>query len=455
MAVQAEIKFVDSTDLEIGGIRRVVGVTKIRDLVSLISAATLDSNPRKPKRNDITDSICSELRNRDFLFTYKTRGLLVGSANVVQISANHFQVDFVDQLIEGILDGGHNTLAIGLSILEAATGRPSEVARISDWKDFKSYWLSNKMAVDHWASKDGSDSFKDMQIGLEFILPSNVSDLASIELFKRSIIDICSARNTSTPLKTSTMLGKLGLLEPLKERIGDPYLSRIQWEQNGQGVVKSDDLISMTLVPFKAMLRYFPVLNKAGRQMSVKAANSLYAGRTAGVKNYGELMQSDRLTKRTSDYKRIIYGSEIESVFDLAATLPEIYDHIYLLFPDAFDSTSSQKLMSLQTIIDWNHRHRSQLKLPYSGVPVDRVFPEALIQPLLRGLELLIGFDESERRLFWKTDPIDFLTEHMSDLVQPIPTAFISTYNCSPDQFGKDKHAVVYENVCAQFRRFL
>ncbi len=455
MAVQAEIKFVDSTDLEIGGIRRIVGVTRVRDLVSLISAATLDSNPRKPKRNDITDSICGELRNRDFLFTYKTRGLLVGSANVIQKSNNHFQVDLVDQQIEGILDGGHNTLAIGLTILEAATGRPSEVAKISDWKEFKNYWSANKGAVDYWTAEIGTDSFKDMLIGLEFILPSDVNDLNSVELFKRSIIDICSARNTSTPLKTSTMLGKLGLLEPLKERIGEPYLSRIQWEQNGQGSVKSDDLISMTLVPFKAMLKYHQVLNKAGRPMTVKAANSLYAGRTAGVKNYGDLMQSDTLTKRTSDYKRVIYGSEIESVFDLAATLPEIYDEIYSLFPASFDANSEKSLMSLQSIIDWNHRHRLHLRLPYSGAPVDKVFPEALIQPILRGLELLIGFDSFERKLFWMKEPISFLNDHMSDLVQPIPRAFISTYNCAPDQFGKDKHAVVYENVYAQFRRFL
>jgi hypothetical protein len=93
--------------------------------------------------------------------------------------------------------------------------------------------------------------------------------------------------------------------------------------------------------------------------------------------------------------------------------------------------------------------------LPYSGSPVAHVFPQALIQPILRGLELLIGFDEVKRRLVWKKDPIKFLNEHINDIVQPIPTAFISTYNCAPDQFGKDKHAVVYENVFAQFRRFL
>jgi hypothetical protein len=189
--------------------------------------------------------------------------------------------------------------------------------------------------------------------------------------------------------------------------------------------------------------------------MTVKSASSLYAGRTAGVKNFGSLMQSDAITKRTNDYKREIFGSEIHSVFDLAATLPEIYDLIYTLFPNAFDANSDVKLMSLQSIIDWNHRYRSHLVLPYSGFPVEQVFPEALIQPLLRALELLIEFDESTRSLVWGTDPIEFLTDHMNELVKPIPPAFITTYNCAPDQFGKDKHSVVYENVFAQFRRFL
>ena len=455
MTVRAELRFVEATDIEIGGIRRIVGVIKVADLISLISIATLDSNPRKPKRNDIIDSICKELRNHDYLFTYKTRGLLVGAANSIQLNSNEFRLEIEDQQIEGILDGGHNTLAIGLMILEVATGRPTEISRIQDWKEFKQKWLENQSAIETWSKSPTSSTFHDMLIGVELILPMDVENSDSVDLFKRSIIDICSARNTSTPLKTSTMLGKLGLLDPLKARLLEPYLSRVQWEQNGQGVVKSDDLISMTLVPFKALLKYFPIENKSGRFMTVKAANSLYAGRTAGVKNYGELMQSNKITKRTSDYKREIFGSEIESVFDLAAQLPEIYDRIYSLFASAFDHNSDRSLMALPSIVEWNNRHRLNLRLPYSGQPISGVFPEALIQPILRGLEFLIGFDLETRRLYWMRDPISFLDSHIDEIVKPIPKAFIETYNCAPDLFGKDKHAVVYENVYSQFRRFI
>ena len=454
MTVKAEVRFAEATDIQIGGIRRIVGVTKVVDLVSLITIATLDSNPRKPKRNDIIDSICKELRSQDFLFTYKTRGLLVGAANAIQLTPNEFRLDIEDQQIEGILDGGHNTLAIGLMILEAATGRPTEINRIHDWKEFKQKWMENQSAIETWSKNPTSVTFHDMLIGMELILPIDVENRDSVDLFKRSIIDICSARNTSTPLKTSTMLGKLGLLDPLKERLVEPYLSRVQWEQNGQGTVKSDDLISMTLVPFKSLLKHFPIENKSGRAMTVKAANSLYAGRTAGVKNYGELMQSDKITKRTSDYKREIFGTEIESVFDIAAQLPEIYDRIYFLFPSAFDHNSDESLMALPSIVEWNNRHRLNLKLPYSGEAISGVFPEALIQPILRGLEFLIGFDSESNRLYWTQDPISFLDEHMDAIVKPIPKAFIETYNCAPDLFGKDKHGVVYENVYAQFRRF-
>ena len=455
MAVTAELRFVEATDIEIGGIRRVVGVTRVKDLISLITIATLDSNPRKPKRNDITESICKELRSQDFLFTYKTRGLLVGSANAIPVDSHKFRLEIEDQQIEGILDGGHNTLAIGLVILEAATGRPSEIGRIQDWKEFKQNWLENINAISTWAKSAELGTFHDMLIGLEFILPIDVESKDSVDLFKRSIIDICSARNTSTPLKTSTMLGKLGLLDPLKQRLVEPYLSRVQWEQNGQGVVKSDDLISMTLVPFKALLRYFTIENKSGRAMTVKAGNSLYAGRTAGVRNYGELMQSDKITKRTNDYKREIFGSEIESVFDLAAQLPEIYDRIYSLFQEAFDKNSDRSLMGLPSIVEWNTRHRAHLRLPYSGEEIPGVFPEALIQPILRGLEYLIGFDRQKNRLYWTREPISFIEAHIDEIVKPIPKAFIETYNCAPDLFGKDKHSVVYENVYAQFRRFV
>jgi hypothetical protein len=93
--------------------------------------------------------------------------------------------------------------------------------------------------------------------------------------------------------------------------------------------------------------------------------------------------------------------------------------------------------------------------LPYSGLPAEMVFPEALIQPIMRGLVTLIGFDKTQKRLEWIKDPMAFIQKHMNDLVKPIPKAFIDTYNCAPDLFGKDKHAVVYDNVLNQFRRFL
>jgi hypothetical protein len=454
-SVSVELSFEETVDINVGGIRRVVGLVRLANLVSLISAATLESNPRRPKRNAIVESIKSELNAIDQLFTYKTRGLLIGAENVSELGEAHFELRLVDQNIEGILDGGHNTLAIGLAILESATHRNQSINRISDWIEFKRVWKENQVGIEAWATGE-RDDLGNMVVGIEFILPIDQHDEESKSLFRRSIIDICSARNTSSPLKNSTMLDKAGLLDPLKSRLDEHLAARIQWTQNGQGTVKADDLITKALVPFKVLSDNYPVISTSGKRILSKSPQTLYSSRGEAVNLYRDFMQSDTLTKRTPDYRRVVRGVEGESAFDIAAEIPKIYDLIYSLFADAFDSAGYGKLMDLNSIIKYNHRNRDRLFLPMSGNSTKVVFPEALIQPILRGLSVLLEFDSTTGRVKWRVaSPEHFISSHMNEIVKPIAKAYIQNYSETPDRFGKDSEQIVYSAVEDQFRRFV
>jgi hypothetical protein len=447
------LKFQSALDTPVAGIRRIIGLVQIRDLVDLISVATLDSNPRKPKRNDITDSICRELASNDHLYACKSRGLLVGSATVKEVSKLEFQLTLEDQSIEGILDGGHNTMAIGLSVLESATSKATEVKAIKDWDSFQKYWDNHREAISRWKNQKDSD-LGSMEAGVEFILPVDGSNSA-IDVFKRSIIDICTARNTSTPLKSSTLLQKLGLLQPIKQRLQDPVLSRIRWEQNGVGVVASDDLISLSLVAFRAFALENKLVDSSGKHIQLPKSGTLYSAKSSAINTYGRIMQSDTVTKRTTDYKRELTNAGIGSVFDRVAELPALFDHVYRLFPSAFNASSVVKFEDLQSISKYHNRNRSNSYAPYSGIPIERSFPDVLVAPVVRSLYLLLGFDKSTNIMFWKVDPLDFLTENIDRIVSPIPGAFIEIYSGNPNEYGKDSKNVVYEAVEAQVRALL
>lgn len=54
------------------------------------------------------------------LFPFKTKGILLASSRYENLDRDRVRIHFDSRNIEGILDGGHNTLVIGLLILKRA-----------------------------------------------------------------------------------------------------------------------------------------------------------------------------------------------------------------------------------------------------------------------------------------------------------------------------------------------
>ena len=94
-----------------------IGFVPAKYLLPLFDNAGLAANPRSSRRNSVVEDILTTLDSTPELFRYKSKGILLGTSSYEALQRNRYRLEFNDPNIEGILDGGHNMLAIGLHIL--------------------------------------------------------------------------------------------------------------------------------------------------------------------------------------------------------------------------------------------------------------------------------------------------------------------------------------------------
>jgi hypothetical protein len=120
------LRFDENCTREKYGLQRIEGTATPDSIIRLLDIADLDANPREAKVGDVTDDIQDSLRRTVSLFPFKSKGMLLAASKCVSRERNRYELTFEDGDIEGILDGGHNALALGLHILEAALGSDAD-----------------------------------------------------------------------------------------------------------------------------------------------------------------------------------------------------------------------------------------------------------------------------------------------------------------------------------------
>ena len=107
------LRFDTFAEQSAGSILRIVGFIRARELLQLFDAADLEANPRSAKWGSVTDDIVASIEETPEIFVFKTKGVLVGASSYERLERKRFRLSFSNTKIEGILDGGHNMLAIG------------------------------------------------------------------------------------------------------------------------------------------------------------------------------------------------------------------------------------------------------------------------------------------------------------------------------------------------------
>src|SRR3546814_430492 len=183
-------------------------------MLPLFDAVALEANPRSAKAGLVTEAISESIAETPDTFPFKTKGVLVGASDYDGLDRKRYELRFENPHVEGILDGGHNMLAIGTHILALATGDEKLPRRIKRWPDFKDAWEENRPLVNALRKAGPEDADEtgplDFLIPLEILVPSDVEDEEVVREFKSSLLDICAARNNNVELRLETKANQKG-----------------------------------------------------------------------------------------------------------------------------------------------------------------------------------------------------------------------------------------------------
>jgi hypothetical protein len=401
----------------IAGIKRFTGFVRGRDLFPLFDHGSLEANPRSAKTGPVVDGIMETLEKSAELFPFKSKGLLLGTSDYDAYQRNRFALRFLDPASEGVLDGGHNMLAIGLHMLSAVLD-DRDLNRISRWEEMKEAWDKHRKELDGC-----KDEFMFL-VPVELIVPADVNDEQVVQQFEMSLLDICAARNNNAQLTQETKANKRGFYDEIRDRLPDNLASKVEWKSNewessAARPIKVRDLLALAWIP----------LNKANEErllpfdISVTPQN-IYRNKGECSKLFDKLMEHPQVSEPRDGPRHELINPTVASAFDILADLPALYDKIYADFPDAYNSNNyrfgSNTIVKLYDPVrrsvakDKSGFVVTQPRTPFTGVAVDYRYPDGLVMPLVYGLKGLM--EVRDGRIEWAVNPFEFLDRHLAEI---------------------------------------
>jgi hypothetical protein len=434
------IRFSQVAEQPAGPVLRFVGFVKAKEMLQLFDAADLEANPRSAKSGNVTEDILESITETPEIFAFKTKGVLVGASSYVRLQRNRLELSFINPKIEGVLDGGHNMLAIGTHILSKATGDMRVKRRIKRWPDFKDQWELYRKEVEHLrksATNVDDEGPLDFLIPLEILVPSDLEDAEVVEQFNGSLLAICSARNNNVELTLETKANKKGYYEDLRQALPTGVAQRVEWKTNDGGDIKVRDLIALAWIPLSALdLPYTPELSP----------QNIYRNKGECAKMFDELMGLDAVSEPTDgEYTRALHNEQVRSAIILTGQLPELYDRIYRDFPYAYNDGGGK--FGNINVVKMSKDMRTAPTTYFTGQPVDYSYPDGLIMPLVYGLKSLIEVDENGL-VDWKQDPFNFLDTCLPNIVKKY-RVILDAFRFDPQKVGKNEGS--YELVLDAF----
>ncbi|QTN98777.1 hypothetical protein J8E27_01115 [Brucella sp. 458] len=406
-----------SSENSIAGIKRYTGFVRGRDLYALVDHVSLEANPRAAKVGSVTNAILQSLDETPELFPFKSKGILIGTSGYEALQRNRFELNIEDPTTEGILDGGHNMLAIGIHML-STVAEERELARVALWDEMKELWDGYREELE-----EVKEQF-DFLVPVELLVPSDPDDVRSVSQFEMSVLDICAARNNNAQLTQETKSNKLGFYTEIKDRLDPVIAARVEWksnewESNEAHPIKVRDLLALAWIPLNKA-------NEAGLlplDISVTPQN-IYRNKGECSKQFDKLMLHPGVSAPIDGPTHELHNDTVASCFDILADLPALYDQIYDEFPEAYNSNNYRfGSNSIVKIYDPVKRETAKDKTAYVATqptthflnkPVYYRYPDGLIMPLVYGLKGLMEIEED--RVVWASDPKMFLKKYLGDI---------------------------------------
>lgn len=412
-----------------GPVTRLVGFVRARNLLPLLDAADLEANPRTAKSGPITADIIESIERTPELFPFKTKGILVASANCRELERRRYHMTFDNPAIEGILDGGHNTLAIGTHILAVACGDPKAVRKLKTWAYFKAAWLADRDKVEALKKSAGSGEGGplDFLVPIEVLIPSDADDPISLDAFTSSLFEIGAARNNNKQLADEAKANKKGLYDFLRTTLPDAVAKRVEWKPNDGGEVKVRDLVALSWIPLSSA--------QLPDGVAPPRAADIYSGKGKTSAAFDALMEHDAVSTKTADGTHELHNVAIGSALKVAGNMPELFDRIYAEFPLAYNRNGGS--FGLLRAVASAKDLRTKPTTPFGKHPVGYRYPDGFVVPLAYGLRALLEVDVAGH-LAWKTDPFDFIDKHLDEIVRKYKV-LIQAFGGDAQKIGKNE----------------
>ena len=415
-----------------GSVTRLVGLVRARNLLSLFDAADLEANPRSAKVGPVTADIIDSIETTPELFPFKTKGILIAASICRPLERRRYQLVFENTKIEGILDGGHNTLAIGLYLLKQVMEDTRAWKRIKNWPDFKAAWELNRKMVGALKSNhpSGDNGPLDFLVPVEVLVPTDSEDDIALSQFNASLLEIGAARNNNVELTLETKANKKGFYDELRKLLPDIIAKRVEWKTNDGGEVKVRDLVALAWIPLSVI--------ELPETVSAPSASTIYRSKGECAKVFDALMSDDTVSKPTGgEYTHELHSTTVGSALAIAASLPALYDQIYEQFPTAYNDGGAGRFGRL-TSVKMASDMRTKPTSTFTKRPVSYSYPDGFIMPLVFGLKALMTRIENGHVEWVVEDPAAFVEVNLVAIVRKY-RVIIDAFAGDPQKIGKNE----------------
>jgi hypothetical protein len=438
--VEIEISLQQHYTQRIDVVNRILGLVPIGELIGIFEYLDLFANPRDAKKSTITEAIQKTLTDEAQIFPLKSKGLLISGAKFVEKSNGRVSVWFEDLSRQGIIDGGHNSFAIGQFILNKALEFSSETYRskAKNWTDFKREFVKFKSQIDAYAASERGVRELSTLITIEILVPASEKP-DDLQQFNFALEKIQSARNNNAQVSLSAIMNNEGLYSSLRKNLPKELDSRVAWRTNDGNVLKPEDIVSLTWIPLNALLlkmksdnEYF--LDSNGKKIQPLNPPQIYSSKNSCVKQYKKFSEGIDVGNSTIEIEML------DSLYKMSGEMPEIFDLLYKDFPIEFDRFSTKKFRSIE-YVKVKNASSTQKKTPFYGYSAEYAFPEAYIYPLIYSLHKLIRVGKT---LEWIEDPRNFLKKNLAQILGDYNEAYLRQLKYEPQQVGKKKDIYTY-----------
>lgn len=418
------------------GLKKLVGSTNLASFIDLIEVADLEANPRAAKKSNVTDDIEESLETEGEIFHFMSKGVLIGASKVESLDRDRYRLTFEDPQLEGILDGGHNTLAIGRFILSKILEDGSDVIRsVKRWEDLKQKWADFNDEI-----SAGKKDLPEIRVPIEIVYPGDGENAE--EYFQDKILRINAARNNNAQLTEETKAAKQGKYDEIKNALDPILVNEIEWKSNAGGRIKSRDIVALSLIPL-SKLPGLPTSQVAD------IPTVIFAQKGQCVALFNRLLDVEGVAAPIKGQILEIRHAGVKSALRLMRDLPELYDLIYELMPGAYNEISpgfGRISCVRQYAGEEKYRENKKKYLPkkaktkFYQKEVDYDYPEGFIYPIVFGLTALMEYDPKTKQVQWKTDPRVFVRKNLGKVMQSY-YSMIQGQGYDPAKVGKTKGA--------------